>query len=210
MKYINLSLHRSATSSIAKAFRDFGIATLDWVGYEFEAEFQVDLHHGKLDAVFDGVYKKFRDRPCWGDYPVPWLYEKIADSNPDAYFFSVIRFPRDWIASSKRHNYYITNNTNNPTYPGLSPACASIFAYYGMLEDLQNAIDKSWDSVETERLFAELFVKHYQRVSDFCSSKGLKYREFYIDDEHLLPNLFTFCDLIEEGVALDVKLEKFN
>ena len=91
---------------------------------------------------------------------MPWLYEKIVDPKPVAYFFSVIRFQ-----GTRLLHQNATTNTENSTYPRGSPA---------------------------------------------CSSSDPKYREFNIDDEHLLTNLFTFFGLIEKRCKLSVTLEVSN
>jgi hypothetical protein len=97
---VNISPHRSATKSFTAFCAAHGFRAVHWLGDDFDAAVGDMTDMGDLWALARPVLDSGN---VFSDLPWAMLYPEVAAAYPEARFVLIMRSPRDWLASVRRH-----------------------------------------------------------------------------------------------------------
>lgn len=202
-KFFNLSLHRSATTSTAKAFRDAHHQCFDWVGWNFEREHDALFRHGKQNELLDVLFNAFPDCSYYGDLPIPLLYQQLIDRQPEASFFIILRDVDEWAVSSFEHCMFIGNHPNNPVDDILPPSHRMMLDVYGLLDEARSLLAQDINREPLLQIWRRLYHLHLMAVVSSCSANSVPLKMFYLSDPNISTQLISYanpgCELAMAG-----------
>lgn len=192
--FFNLSLHRSATTSTAQVFRDCGLTTCDWVGWNFEQRHQGNFKRGREYELTEAIMTSFPNRDYYGDLPVPLLHTELANRYPGAHYFMVLRDVDTWAESSFQHCIYTGERAENPSIENITPANRMMLEYYDLYERAKISLSKGTLQKQHDCTWRLLFHRHLISVHNALSAKGIRLQLFYLSDPELGPKLMRFAN----------------
>jgi hypothetical protein len=175
-RVFNLSLHRSGTQSFSDFAQRNDLKCLHWPGQGFDLLCRSAVDTLDLRYVW-GLYRKIIvGFDAIADIPAPILYQDLIDCFPEGHFFLVLRDPRKWIESVRRH---VGNRELDA------------------LEKMQYwlaAGEKFGDRLSVDdSTLADLYARYNAKVEMYAKQKNVKFRNFSIDDPQIGRKL---CDFI--------------
>jgi hypothetical protein len=188
----NLSLHRSATTSISHLLRDLDFSCLDWVGWGFERRFNHLFYKDKQRELLSHLLKRFPDFTYYGDLPIPLLHECLLEKFPNASYFIVLRDVDDWAESSIGHCLHVGNHANNPLDDVLTPSHRMMLDKYGLLEESRKHLaNKEMNSLF--KIWRRLYYAHLKRICENFADCQASFKIFYLSDPGLAAKLCNFA-----------------
>lgn len=198
-KFFNLSLHRSATTSIAKAFRDAHHLCFDWVGWDFEREYDPLFRVGKQDDLLDMLLNSYPDCSYYGDLPIPLLHKQLVNRFPQASFFIILRDVDEWAVSSFEHCMFIGKHPNNPIDNILPPSHRMMLDVYGLLDEARSLLIEESNRESLLGVWRRLYHHHLISVVSTCSTYSVPLKMLYLSDPNISAQLISYanpeCDL---------------
>lgn len=193
--YFNLSLHRSATTSTAKAFHDAHHKCFDWVGWDFEREYDSLFRHGREAELLDVLLNTFPDCSYYGDLPIPLLHQQLIERMPSATYFLVLRDVDAWAISSFDHCMYIGNHPNNPIDNILPPSHRMMLDIYGLLDEAIGYLAEEIINREALlKIWKRLYHKHLIKVVSLCNTCSVSLKMFYLSDPNISSELISYAN----------------
>jgi hypothetical protein len=193
--FFNLSLHRSATTSTAKAFHDAHHKCFDWVGWDFEREYDSLFRHGREVELLDVLLNTFPDCSYYGDLPIPLLHQQLIDRMPDAAYFLILRDVDDWAISSFEHCMYIGNHPNNPIDNILPPSHRMMLDIYGLLDEARGYLAEEIINREALlKIWRRLYHQHLITVVSLCNMRSVPLKLFYLSDPDISSKLISYAN----------------
>jgi hypothetical protein len=201
--FFNLSLHRSATTSTAKAFQDSHHKCFDWVGWDFEREYDSLFRHGREDELLDVLLNTFPDYSYYGDLPIPLLHRQLINRMPEAAYFLVLRDVDDWAISSFEHCMFIGNHPNNPIDNVLPPSHRMMLDIYGLLDEARVYLsEKMINRHALLKLWRRLYHRHLISVVSLCNTCSVPLKLFYLSDPNISFELISYANQNSELAEL--------
>lgn len=182
MIYFNLSLHRSATTSVAKVFKESHFECLDWVGWDFERDYNNLFYGNTCEELLEAITANFPGRTYYGDLPIPLLYEQLLAQYPEANYFIVLRDVHEWAISSYEHMIFTARRAGNPSDELLTPANRMMFDRYGLLAEVRLQLSRHGDRDLMLRLWSRLYHLHIISIVETFTRKAVPLRLFYLSD----------------------------
>ena len=193
-KFFNLSLHRSATTSTAKAFRDAHHRCFDWVGWNFEREYDPLFRDGKQNYLLDALLETYPDCSYYGDLPIPLLHQQLVNRLPQASFFIVLRDVDEWAVSSFEHCMFIGKHPNNPIDNILPPSHRMMLDVYGLLDEARSLLIEEINRESLLRVWKRLYHHHLISVISTCSTYSVPLKMFYLSDPNISAQLISYAN----------------
>ncbi len=201
--FFNLSLHRSATTSTAKAFQDAHHKCFDWVGWDFEREYDLLFRHGREDELLDILLNTFPDCSYYGDFPIPLLHRQLINRIPEASYFLILRDVNDWAISSFEHCMFVGNHPNNPIDDILPPSHRMMLDIYGLLDEARDYLSEEKINRDALlKIWRRLYHQHLITVVSLCNTCSVPLKMFYLSDPNISSELIAYANPNCELAAL--------
>jgi hypothetical protein len=191
--FFNLSLHRSATTSVARLFRDFNHQCCDWVGRNFERKNNHLFSRSTSDELLDALLTRFPNCSYYGDLPIPLLYKQLLTRYPDANYFAVLRDIDDWAISSVEHCLYVGKHPSNPTKDILTPSNRMMLDQYNLLEEVRPHLNNEANRTRLLKIWADLYQMHLTSITEFFAQKKKHLQIFHLSDSDLAAQLLKYA-----------------
>jgi hypothetical protein len=193
MQYFNLSLHRSATKSVGQVFREQSYQCLDWVGWEFERQYNHLFTQHNQSELLSVLSMRFADCNYFGDLPIPLLYDDLLTQHPQANYFIVLRDVHEWAVSSFEHCLYVGMHAANPIDDIFSPANRMMLEKYDVLDEIRALLADKDNRGPLLKLWSLLYHRHLISVVDACAQQSVPLKMFYLADPLIGAKLLRYA-----------------
>ena len=211
LKYFNLSLHRSATKSTAKVFRDSQFTICDWLGWDFEATHQDLMRSGREEELLDVILAARPNATYFGDFPIPLMYKELLPRFPRANYFMVLRDLDSWSDSSFRHFVYTGNHPENPLGPPLTPINQMLLDCYGYLEVGKQLVANQQFASEAIHVWRQIYYKHIISVVEFFGDQRIPLKLFHLSDPDIGPKIKEYaCPWLDRSLCMSYQMARLH
>ncbi len=193
-RFFNLSLHRSATTSTAKAFHDAHHRCFDWTGWDFERNYDSLFVNGKQGELLDVLLNTFPECSYYGDLPIPLLHQQLIERMPNASFFIVLRDVDEWAMSSFEHCMFVGNHPNNPVDNILPPSHRMMLDVYGLLDTARSHLSGEINRESLLRIWRRLYHQHLIAVVSVCNANSIPLKMFYLSDPNISAQMISYAN----------------